>query len=279
MSTEHGTTHSDRSASQRGDGRGTASNVDAHDLRGTAEGDLEPVRSSATDCRNRILAAMSRDDYEWIARLLTPVDLPATMVLYTPNGPVADVYFLEAGVCSVINRMADGSRVEVGTIGPEGIVGLSAVFDAGSSPSETVVQVGGAGFRAPAAAIAEAFSERASVRRVIMRYAQAYLTQVAQTAACNASHPVEERCARWLLMTHDRVNQAPSFRLTHQFLAVMLAVRRAGVSVAAGTLQRAGLIRYSRGQVTVLDRDGLEQACCECYGIVRREFDRLVGGG
>jgi CRP-like cAMP-binding protein len=239
---------------------------------------LPAVPSHPDGARNRLLHLLPADDYAWLAPHLTPVALPARRVLYTPGETVRDVYFPEAGGVSVINRLSTGRTVEVGTVGPEGLVGLSAVLDAASAPSETVVQVGGTGFRAPAAIVVEGFAERPALRCVLARYAQAYLIQVAQTAACNSVHPVDRRCARWLLMAHDRIDRAPTFELTHEFLAYMLAVRRASVSAATQALERAGVIRNGRGRVTVLDRDGLERAACECYGVVRREFDRLVGG-
>jgi CRP-like cAMP-binding protein len=173
--------------------------------------------------------------------------------------------------------MADGSAVEVGTVGREGLVGLVIVLGGAASPTVTLCQIPGTARRITAERLAEAVEARPALRRLLLRYAQGYLTQVAQGAACNRLHGIEARCARWLLMTHDRVGGADTFPLKQEFLAVMLGVRRAGVTVAAGALQDAGLIRYRRGSIRVLDRAGLEAASCECYGLVREQYARLLG--
>ena len=227
--------------------------------------------------QNRLLAALSDDDYAWLSPMLEPVDLPVKRILASPGSAVTHVYFPVIGVASMINRTGDGSVVEVGTIGAEGMTGLQSVLSDVPLPSETFIQVAGHGFRAPAA-VARGAAERPGFRRVLDRYTQALLVQVAQTATCNLLHPIDERCARWLLITHDRMGGADTFDLTHEFLAFMLGVRRAGVTVAAGLLARAGIIRYARGRVTVLDRAGLEAASCECYRLVHVQFERLVGG-
>ncbi|MEO8620429.1 MAG: Crp/Fnr family transcriptional regulator, partial [bacterium] len=166
---------------------------------------------------------------------------------------------------------------EVGTIGNEGMVGIEVFLGGRAGLHETVVQVAGVSLRAKASVLADGASEHPVLRRLLRQCTQEYLTQVAQTAACNGLHAIEPRCARWLLMTHDRVGGAETFGLTQEYLAVMLGVRRGGVTVAAGALQKAGLIRYRRGGVHVLDRAGLEAAACECYGLVRNYFDRRLG--
>jgi CRP-like cAMP-binding protein len=178
---------------------------------------------------------------------------------------------------SMLNFIDDGRAIEVGTIGPEGFVGLPVLFGAESAPSTTLVQVPGEGSRMTAAAFRSALGECPGFFALLMRYAQAFLNQVAQSATCNRLHSVEERCARWLLQTQDRVNGDTDFPLTQEFLAQMLGVRRPTVSIAAGMLQQAGLIRYVRGQMRILDRERLEAASCECYGIIRRGYERLVG--
>ena len=225
---------------------------------------------------NRLLRALPPDDYAWIQPHLKSVTLNVRDVLAEAEEPFHHVYFIESGVASVVNEIAGGT-VEVGTIGNEGMAGLSVFLGGGGLPSKTFIQVAGAAKRVPAEFFAEGADQRPDVRRIMHRYTQAFLTQVAQTAACNRSHQLEERCARWLLMTHDRVEGTDTFLLTHQFLAYMLGVRRSGVTIAASTLQKAGLIRYSRGRITITDREGLEHASCECYGIVRAHFDRLLG--
>ncbi len=226
--------------------------------------------------RNRLLAALAPEDYAALAPHLEPVALSVGQVLAGPGEAFAHVYFPETAVLSVIARMADGAGVEVGTVGNEGLAGVSVLLDTEASPNETLAQIPGTALRVSAAAFTAAVDARPGLRRLLHRYAQAYLTQVAQGAACNRLHGIEARCARWLLMTHDRVGGADSFPLKQEFLAIMLGVRRAGVTVAAGALQDAGLIRYRRGGIRVLDRAGLEAAACECYGVVRRQFDRLL---
>jgi CRP-like cAMP-binding protein len=225
---------------------------------------------------NRLLQVLPAAEYEWLQPHLKPVVLNVRDVLAEPGEPFSHVYFIETGVVSVVNRM-DGATVEVGTIGNEGMAGLSVFLDSGAVASQTFVQVAGHGKRVAADVFVTGADERPGLRRILNRYTQAFLTQVSQTASCNRVHELQERCARWLLMTHDRVGGADTFMLTHEFLSFMLGVRRAGVTVAAGVLQKAGLIRYTRGKITVLDRDGLEEASCECYGVVRGHFDRLLG--
>ena len=232
---------------------------------------LAPVEAG-----NRLLALLPADDAAWLAPRLTRVTLALGDRFAVAGRPLAHVYFPESAIASVIAEMHDGASVEVGTVGDEGMVGLSAFFDAGATSSEIVCQIPGTALRLAASDLAQAADERPALRRLLHRYADAYLAQVSQTAACNRLHELERRCARWLLMTHDRVRQADRFPLTQEFLAVMLGVRRAGVTVAAGHLQSAGLIRYHRGGVQVLDRDGLEAASCECYRVVRARLDRLL---
>jgi CRP-like cAMP-binding protein len=172
--------------------------------------------------------------------------------------------------------MANGEAAEVGTIGNEGLVGLPLVFGDDRVPTSVYVQVPGAGLRMKATLFKKELARSASMRTVMLRYAHAFFNQVAQSAACNQFHSIQQRCCRWLLMTHDRMH-SDEFLLTQEFLAMMLGVQRTGVTAAAGALQRAGLIRYKRGNVTIIDRRGLKQRSCECYGISKREFDRLLG--
>ncbi len=172
--------------------------------------------------------------------------------------------------------MADGAMVEVGTIGREGMTGLPVLHGAESSPLFTFAQIPGDHARLPVAAFREAVAPGTALHGLLQRFAQAYYVLTAQGAGCNRLHPAEERCARWLLLTHDRVG-ADTFPLSHEFLGYMLGVRRASVSVAMGILQRVGLISYHRGVVTVLDRPGLEEAACECYAIIQGQFERLLG--
>jgi len=228
--------------------------------------------------QNRLLATLellAPDDYAWLEPHLTCVSLALGETVADAGQPYAQAYFPITAVMSVICRMMDGGAAEVGTIGNEGMVGVSVLLDAAPSPHETVAQIPGLALVADANVIAEGMRTRPAIGSLLLRYVHEYLTQVAQTASCNRLHGIEQRCARWLLMTHDRVGKAEQFPLTQGYLAIMLGVRRAGVTVAAGALQDAGLIKYHRGGIRVLDRAGLEAAACECYGVVRRHFDRL----
>ena len=235
-----------------------------------------PALAGAPTGRNLLLAALPTADQAALRPHLERVTLATGDVLAATGEPFSHVYFPETCVISLIKRMTTGGAVEAGTIGHEGFAGISVLLDASASAIETVVQIAGTSLRLPALALAEAADARPELRRRLHRYVYAYLAQVSQTAACNRLHTLEERCARWLLMTHDRVDKAESFALTHEFLAIMLGVRRAGVTVAAGALQAAGLISYRRGHIHVLDRKGLEAAACECYAEVRWHFERLA---
>ena len=202
-------------------------------------------------------------------------------VLFDVDRPIEHVYFPEDGVVSVLSVMADGSAVETATIGHEGLVGLPLFHGTDRTSAQAFAQVEGAAYRLPAADFRAAVAPGAPLARMVHLYAQALLTLIAQSSACNRLHTMRERCARWLLHTHDRVGAAEgvdAFPLTHQFLSQMLGVRRATVSETMAALQEAGLVRYVMGRVTVTDRTGLEGAACECYAIIQREFDRLLGG-
>ena len=225
---------------------------------------------------NRLLRAMPADVVALLEPHMERLNVPLLEVLGEPGVPFEHVFFPETGVISIVNKLSDGSEVEVGTIGNEGMAGLNVVLDSESIPCLTLMEIPGDIVRVPVRVIVALAEERPEVRRILLRYAQAFMIQVAQTASCNRMHEIYGRCARWMCMAHDRMGGAPQFLLTQHVLAQMLGVRRAGVTAAAGMLQKAGLIRYTRGKITILDRAGLEQASCECYGIVKREFDRLL---
>jgi CRP-like cAMP-binding protein len=234
------------------------------------------IRKAADPPANRLLGLLPRRDYERLRPHLRDIRLDYRQSLYRSAKPIGFVYFIETGVGSLVNTMANGNAAEVGTIGNEGVVGLPLLLGDDRAPTSVYVQVPGSGLRMKATVFAAELARSASMRAVMLRYAHAFFNQVAQSAACNHFHPIQQRCARWLLMTHDRM-QSDQFLLTQEFLAMMLGVQRTGVTVAAGALQRDGLIRYSRGNVTILDRRGLEEHSCECYGVSRMEFDRLLG--
>jgi CRP-like cAMP-binding protein len=224
---------------------------------------------------NRLLGLLTREDYERLRPHLQSVPLEYRKSLYLADTRIGFVWFIETGVGSLVNTMENGDAAEVGTIGNEGIVGLPLLLGDNRTPTSVYIQVPGVGLRMTAALFSRELARSASMRKVMLHYAHAFFNQVAQSAACNQFHSLRRRCCRWLLMTHDRM-QSDQFLLTQEFLAMMLGVQRTGVSAAAGALQQAGLIRYSRGNVTILDRAGLEREACECYGISKREFDRLL---
>jgi CRP-like cAMP-binding protein len=235
------------------------------------------ARRNAADAHaNRLLGLLSPKDYQRLKPHLQRVPLGYRQSLYRARQRLGYVYFIETGVGSLVNTMANGQAAEVGTIGNEGMVGLPLLLGDHRAPTSVYVQVPGAGLRMTAARFSAELARSASMRTVMLRYAHALFNQVAQSAACNHFHTLQQRCCRWMLMTHDRM-QSDEFLLTQEFLAMMLGVQRTGVSLAAGALQRAGLIRYRRGVVTILDRRGLRQRACECYGLSKREFDRLLG--
>jgi CRP-like cAMP-binding protein len=236
------------------------------------------ARKAADPHANRLLGLLPRRDYERLRPHLQPIPLEYRQSLYRAHKPIGFVYFIETGVGSQVNTMANGQAAEVGTIGNEGVVGLPIVLGDARAPTSVYIQVPGAGLRMKAALFAKELARSASMRAVMLRYAHAVFNQVAQSAACNQFHSLEQRCCRWLLMTHDRM-QSDEFLLTQEFLAMMLGVQRTGVTAAAGALQRAGLIRYKRGNVTIIDRQGLKDRACECYGVSKTEFDRLLGDG
>ena len=227
---------------------------------------------------NRLLAALPPADRDRLLRRADEVTLARGDGVYRSNGPIDHVYFPRTGILSMVIDMEDGGTVEVGTVGLEGMAGLPAFHQAGSSPARVYCQVPPCVCRRIPADVFRAEATRPGPLQTLMnRFAEVTFALSAQSVACNRLHPVEERLARWLLMTQDRVG-GDELNLTQQILSEMLGVRRASVTTAAGTLQQAGLIAYRRGKVTVLDRAGLEAAACECYRVVRGEFARLLDG-
>ncbi len=214
---------------------------------------------------------MSAPDRERVLAIAKPVDLEIKTVLFEPGKPVSSVYFPLDGVISLVTPLEDGSIVEVATIGNEGVVGVPLI-DGGSLAVRAICQVRGAGLDVPAAAFLSEIGRNPSLREVVDRYVPALFGQIAQAAACNRLHTNEERLSRWLLMSHDRVG-ANEFSITHEFLGQMLGSRRATVTLSAGILQAAGLIKYHRGRLTIVDREGLEEVACECYAAIKLELD------
>jgi len=226
--------------------------------------------------RNRVLQLLDPAGFDRLRPHLEPLVLEYRQSLYEVNGEITFVYFPIEGVASLVNTMEDGSATEVGTIGNEGIVGLPVILGDHHAPTSAYVQVPGSGLRLSADVLRKELELNGRTRTVMQHYAHAFFNQVAQSAACAHFHSIEQRCCRWLLMTHDRM-QSDQFLLTQEFLAMMLGVQRTGVTAAAGALQRAGLIRYKYGNVTIIDRRALMRRSCECYGVSKKEFDRLLG--
>jgi len=243
----------------------------------TARSSKAVASRKPTDPRtNRLLGLLPRTDYARLCPHLHRIPLEYRQSLYRANKPIEFVYFIETGVGSLVNTMANGQASEVGTIGNEGLVGLPIVFGDDRAPTSVYIQVPGVGLQMKATLFKKELARSASMRTVMLHYAHAFFNQVAQSAACNQFHSIEQRCCRWLLMTHDRMN-SDKFLLTQEFLAMMLGVQRTGVTAAAGALQRIGLIRYKYGNVTIIDRRALMRRSCECYGVSKKEFDRLLG--
>ena len=232
-----------------------------------------PFRNRRT---NRLLSLLSDEDYERLRPHLSIVVLEYKKSLYEASRPIEQVYFPVNGVASLVITTAEGAGAEVGTIGNEGMVGLPIVLGDRDAPSSVYVQVPGTGLTMDAHIFRDQFEHNPTMNMIMLRYAHAFFNQVAQSAACAHLHRVEQRCCRWLLMTRDRMPTG-DFLLTHEFLGMMLGVRRTTVTDVMGALQKAGLIRYRRGHVTMLDHEALEQRACECYEISKLEFDRLLG--
>jgi CRP-like cAMP-binding protein len=230
-----------------------------------------PKRVRDPEVPNTLLASLPSSEYEQIRQSAEPFALELKRALHEPGLGTRYVYFPLSGVISMLTTLDDGSAVEVATVGNEGMVDFASYFGM-ESPARWLVQVPGRALRIEARDLRAIAEKSEALMSVIHNYMLAMFIQVSQTAACNRRHPVDERCARWLLMTHDRVD-ADDFPMTHEFLADMLGIRRPSVSIAMSNLNRSGFISYRRGKVAVLDREGLEKAACECYNVVRQQFD------
>jgi CRP-like cAMP-binding protein len=225
---------------------------------------------------NRILNTLSPEEYGCLAAHLEPANLVGGEVLYHPDEPITHIYFPQRGTVSVLSVFADGSRVEVGMVGNEGLFGISVLLGSITSPLEAIVQLPGDALRIRADLLKREFKKCGGLHDVVLRYTQAFIIQMAQATACNRIHHIEGRLARWLLMCQDRA-MSDDLALTHEFISGMLGMRRAGVTEAAGALRSAGLIKYTRARITITDRAGLEALSCECYPVMKQEFDRLLG--
>jgi CRP-like cAMP-binding protein len=234
------------------------------------------MRKVTQSFKNRLLELCDDDDVERLSTHLEPVTLEYKRALYEPDRPIEWAYFPTSGVVSLVITMQNGAAAEVGTVGNEGMVGVPLLLGDDRTPASAYVQVPGSALRLRASVLVGELRRNGALRETLSRYVHAVLNQVALTAACNALHSVEQRCCRWFLMTHDRV-QSDKFLLTQEFLGMMLGVQRTSVTSAANALRKRGIVDYRRGEVTILNRQEIEKCSCECYAVGKREFDRLLG--
>src|SRR5579859_6834566 len=238
-------------------------------------GPLSPAPITPKD--NRLLAALPQRDYSELQPFLEPVGMPLGEAMYESGGRQDHVWFPTSSIVSLLYVLADGASAEIAVTGNEGLVGISLFMGGDSTPSRAVVQSAGHGYRLGAAVLKKEFDRGSALQHLLLRFTQALITQMTQTAVCNRHHTVEQQLCRWLLLSIDRL-PTNELRMTQELIANMLGVRREGVTEAAGHLQNAGIISYQRGHITVLDRPKLEERVCECYAVVKRESDRLLLG-
>jgi len=224
---------------------------------------------------NHLLAALPPAEWQRWQPMLEWVEMPLGQVLYESGRPLAHVYFPTTTIISLLYVMEDGASAEIAVVGNEGLVGIALFMGGETTPSRAVVQSAGEGWRLRAGSVKEEFVRPGPVMHVLLRYTQALITQMAQTAVCNRHHTLDQQLCRWLLLSLDRL-RGNELVMTQELIANMLGVRREGVTEAALRLQRRGLITYARGHITVLDRPGLEASTCECYAVVKKEYDRLL---
>jgi CRP-like cAMP-binding protein len=225
---------------------------------------------------NRLLAALPPDEYERLRPQLQPVTFSLGEVVYEFGGQLDYVYFPTNSIVSLLYTMTNGTSAEMGLTGNDGIVGIALFMGGGTMPNRAVVQSAGSALRMKAKVLQEEFAMGGKFQQLLLRYTQALITQISQTAVCNRLHSVDQQLCRWLLLSHDRID-SNELIMTQELIADMLGVRREGVTVAAGRLQDSGAISYARGRIQILDRAKLEQTVCECYRVVKEEFDRLLG--
>lgn len=237
-----------------------------------------PPPKSDLPRENRLLAALPDAEYQRLVPDLEFLELPLRQVLQEPGEPITHVYFPHHAITSLVYILEDATTSEVGLVGNEGMVGLPVILGSNTTTTSAIVQVADGGMRMRAERLKAEFDRGGPLQSLLLRYTQALFSQVTQTAVCNGHHTVEERLARWLLMVSDRM-ASDTFVLTQEFISEMLGVRRSGVTVAAGTLSQAGMIRYSRGQITIRNREDLEATACECYAVLKKEFTQLLSIG
>jgi CRP-like cAMP-binding protein len=225
---------------------------------------------------NRLLSSLPHAEYEHLLPKLEQVHMPKGKILYHAGDTVRHAYFIDSGMVSLLSTTAEGATVEVGMVGSEGAVGLPVILRTNKTPYQVMVQIAvGSAWRIKSDVLRDEFDRGGKLQDLLLRYTHVLLTQISQSAVCNRFHSSEERLGRWLLITNDLVKE-DTFLLTHELIAHMLGTPRTGVTMAAGALQREGLIRYSRGKITILDRPALESAACECYQVIKEGFDHFL---
>ena len=225
--------------------------------------------------QNHLLAALSAEALERVFPHLRLVEMPLGKVLYEPGDLLSHVYFPTDCIVSLLYVLTDGSSAEISVVGNEGVIGIALFMGGETTPSRALVQSGGHAYELHGQLLKNEFHRDGAMQLLLLRYTQALITQMAQTAVCNRHHSVDQQLCRWLLLSLDRLS-GNRLTMTQELIANMLGVRREGVTEAAGKLQKLGVIKYQRGQITVMDRPRLEQLCCECYAVVRKESDRLL---
>src|SRR5512132_576768 len=234
------------------------------------------IARPSENAENRLLAALPSNEYARVLPHLEQVSLSLGEVVYEFGGHLDYVFFPTTSIVSLLYTMENGASAEMGLTGNDGVVGIALFMGGGTMPNRAVVQSAGAGIRMRAKVLQDEFARGGQFQRLLLRYTQALITQISQTAVCNRLHSVEQQLCRWLLLSHDRL-QTDELVMTQELIADMLGVRREGVTVAAGRLQDEGAISYVRGHIKILDRQKLEETVCECYRVVKDEFDRLLG--
>lgn len=224
---------------------------------------------------NQLLTALPQQEYQQLISHLEYVDLNSGEVLWEPGETMTEVYFPNLAMISLVSIMENGSTTEISLVGKEGMVGLPVFLGGHSTTSRAIVQIGGSALKLNSNILKSEFDKGGELQRLLLLYTQALFTQASQNAACNRQHNIEERLARWLLTTQDCVMK-DELHLTQEFISQMLGTRRSGVTVAAGTLQQAGMIRYTRGKITILNREALNATACECYRVIKNEYTRLL---
>lgn len=237
---------------------------------------MSATADTAAPTKNRLLAMLPREEYERILPHLGHVAFSLGEVVYESGGRMDHIYFPATAIISLLYTMENGSSAEMGMAGKDGLVGIALFMGGDTMPNRAVVQSAGGAFRMKARVLQDEFARGGAFQRLLLRYTQALITQMSQTAVCNRLHGIEQQLCRWLLLSRDRLD-SDELVMTQELIANMLGVRREGVTAAAGRLQEQGLISYVRGRIRILDRPGLEASVCECYKVVKDEYDRLLG--